>query len=422
MKRFITLFAILAMLFSFTGCNKEQSKVTAPTAPPTTAATENKSTEGSAIPSTPSPEETSPEESTAPEGTVPEPSAPEQEHPPISQKPLYAVSLTKTFTEDKAQSGATLFYYSRPEMSLILPEPEVADKILLDFLRKMDIEDQHAEYIRTNYISPNMSAPENPMFYNVLYTPIRFDSSVLSLHSVNTEFLGLSRGYYFGKSVTYDLLTGNELSLTDILTPETTAEHIIALIKTQLPSPEDLLPNYEDELATMFSDDLSSCEFWYLSDEGLCFYFDPNTLSSFAAGMIKVEIPYNKLVSILRDAYFPAEDDLTSGTLEIDTFSLEAQSQFTQFSEVVVSENGKKLLLYTSGELKDFNIEIQYKDSDASAKTETYTALSAYTLTPGDAIMIEFDADNTELIVKYRSADQNYTKIISANDGAISIS
>ena len=119
----------------------------------------------------------------------------------------------------------------------------------------------------------------------------------------------------------------------------------------------------------------------------------------------------------LRDEYFPVEQDSYRGGLVVENFTVNSQSNFTQFSEVILVENGKKLLLSANGAVTDITIE-----SEEIASGVTTTVMAVQSLTPGDAIMVEFDSATTKLIVRYRNGDQYETKTITCNQDNISIS
>ena len=55
--------------------------------------------------------------------------------------------------------------------------------------------------------------------------------------------------------------------------------------------------------------------YWYLNDQGLVIFYNQYELGPYAAGIIKVELPYAALEGILLPDYFPAQPDTAAGDL-----------------------------------------------------------------------------------------------------------
>ena len=57
---------------------------------------------------------------------------------PVAQAPMISVSVPITTETESAEDGTIIFKYSYQNISLILPDPDVADKIIIDFLNRID--------------------------------------------------------------------------------------------------------------------------------------------------------------------------------------------------------------------------------------------------------------------------------------------
>lgn len=384
MKKLLSMLIAFSMIWSVAGCNKNTQKPVSEQ--PTTISKETVPT------------------------TLPTINA------EIPQKPMCAVSLvpqTETFTDS---DGKVRFIHSIQNLTLVLPEPEIADRIILDQLNRQDQIAQYADELHNDSLNSAFFY-DIPFMYCISYTPARFDSILLSLHEDEMIFMGGIHPNTYGHFYNYDLLSGKKLNLSDILTDDTTLTNITDIIKDRLNNVEFLWDDYAAVISEQFECGLHEYGNWYFSNDGLCFYFDPYVLAPYAAGPITAEISYSSLVGILKDEYFPAEADYFNGTLVISEFNVDAQEDFTQFSEVILTADGTKLLLSSEGAITDITILAETVQDGSTA-----TVMAVQSLTPGDAVMVEFDSATTRLIVNYNNGNQQETQMISYTNGSITIS
>ena len=327
----------------------------------------------------------------------------------ISQTPLYSVSLPMVSQTIHADDGQELFRYTYQNISLTIPDPEVADRIIVDLLNRIDATAQDAKQLKSAAKNAyGSSNPWTPYLCSILYTPGRLDSAVFSLYSAYSTYSGNPHPETAYASITYDMLTGNVLSLQDILTADTTAASLSALVIEQLQENGDsqFYTGYETTVTDRF-DDLSD-KGWYLSNAGLCFYFSPYEIASYAAGKIIAEIPYSKLTGILKDEYFPSELQSPTGEISQRIFDTEAASAYSQIAEVVIQEGSSKKLLHTDGIVYHITIESGTLENDQF--TPESTVFMAQSLTMSDAIMIEAELSGQEHFkISYTGKDGDST-------------
>ncbi len=335
----------------------------------------------------------------------------------ITQKAMYAISLPPVAESAKADDGTVIFNSAYQNISLTLPEQEVADNIIVDFLNRTDKLIQHAESTLTSAKQAYIPGSEwLPYVLQLRYSPQRLDAGVLSLYGEKTSYAGAAHAAISGESVTYDLLTGNVLSLSDIMLNSVTGDTLCKLVTEALNARAadeklSLFTTFDQTLKQLFRTELSDYEDWYFTAEGLSFYFDPYEIAPYSAGVINVVIPYSDLTGLLIDAYFPAEEDLITGNLNVTALTAEQAEQYTQISEIILEEGTTQVLLYTDGAVSDIRI---------TTDTDT-TVFAAYTLTPGDAIMVESDLASAALSVSYRTGNQYVTQSILTKNGVIII-
>lgn len=375
MKKFYVILAALLLCFMFNGCadaNKEN----------TNESTNNHTTAASTQQTTPS--------------TI----------PTIRQKPLVAVSVPTVTEITTAEDGSEIFRYIYQNISLTVQDQEVADKIIIDFLNRVDKSVAPADDIRQQALAA-YTGLDNwiPYLYNLTYSPTRIDQGILSLYGTNVVFSGSSHPSYDCVSVNYDLITGNYLTLGSILQHADKLETLKDLVLEALDAVADekyLRGDYIDTVSTRFSRDESYDEDWFFTNNGICFYFAPYEIAPYSSGVIIVEIPYEKLLGVIGDAFFPAEQDTASGDVKIKTLKYVDLTAFTQIGELTLNQGGTQLIIYTDDIL--LNPRISVTDPLTG---ERYIAFATQHLTPGDAIIIEANQSNLENLSLIYEYDDN---------------
>ena len=307
--------------------------------------------------------------------------------------PMVCLSLPVVEQSEKAQDGTVIFNYIHQNISLIVPEPEVADKIIVDFLNRTDINDDVTS-IRSQAETAFASSPSywSPYLAQILYQPTRIDSGILSMYGGYSSYNGAAHGGTVYQSVSYDLVTGEVLTLADILTSEADGEALYQYVLEALKDNAEattLYEGYENIVKARFGSDYLQQTDWFFSGTGLCFFFSPYEIGPYSSGDIVAEISYEQLPGILNDAYFPAERQSASGTVNSEIFDENDLDKYKQFAEVILDENSEKYLLYTEGAVYDIRLEVGSWSADGSSFTPEHTVFAAYALTPGDGIMIQ---------------------------------
>ena len=173
----------------------------------------------------------------------------------IQQKPMYAISLVPQTQETKDTSEKVRFRHTSQNLTLVLPEPEVADKIILDYLSQMDQSDAYALTLQEDSMDPGYDTLLSlylPLYYSINYTPSRFDTNILSFEVLEIIYTGGVHAGYNGYSATYDLLTGDTLQLNDVLSNDITSEYLANTVIEKLSDNKNLWPNYKEIVYELF--------------------------------------------------------------------------------------------------------------------------------------------------------------------------
>ena len=367
MKRYLAFALALLLVFSLVGCKQTAAE-------PTTLPTET----------------TAPTETTVPAETTPEITG--------EQQPMAAIVMPVVTEEKTAQDGTVLLSYVYQNISLTVPDPEVANKVIVDFLNKTDHNDTaDSLFAAAEKAYSQGTAMADPYICSTVYAPMRIDLGVLSLFGSFVAYEGGAHGSQASTAISYDLLTGDCLAWKNILQDGVTGETICQLVLEALENYEnksDLFPDYADTVKNIFSQGLQNHTDWYFSANGLCCFFSPYEIGPFAAGTIVAEIPYSKLTGVLKDEYFPPERDTLTDTLAIADFDPDKLADFTQFAEIVLDENAKQLVVYSYSIAYDIRLEVGSISSYNGKFIPEHTILGCATLTPGDALMIQADTED----------------------------
>ena len=342
----------------------------------------------------------------------------------VSQLPLLSVFLPLTTQTTYADDGVQIYSQSHQNMELLVPDPEVASKIIIDFLNTTDINadpDSLAAYAEQEYKSNPYFVPH---WISETLNPTRFDSSILSLFGATVAYLGGAHGDYQYNSANYDLTTGIKLTLQDILLSDDVSDNLCTLVLEELGKSSNMLfDDYSQIVKQHFDRPTSLISNWYFSNAGLGIYFSPYEIAPFSSGVIIAEIPYAELTDILDGAFFPSERELATASIFTQAFDAAVLDRYSQFTEVTLKPGGIKSLLYTEGLVYDVRIEAGTWDADKSVFSPQHTVFAAYTLTPGDAILLEAEQDDTDstLRLSYTTQGQTVYQYLTANAGEIQL-
>jgi len=362
---------------------------------------------------------------TDPTVTEPTPTIPAE---PPKQAPMYSISLPIIQETSEHTDGAALFTLTYQDMSLILPDPDVAEKIIVHYLNITDAVIKDAQSIQAAASDAYHGQTDwQPYSCSNLYDVTRIDSNVLSLHGTYSSFSGAAHPTHLTQSANYDLMTGNALVLDGILSDGANIDQVYQLLIVQLSAireEKQLYPDYADVVKDILG--FGDFDNWYFSEEGLCFCFSPYDIAPYASGTIEATIPYTQLQGILNDAYFPMEWAY-EGNLSADSLDDTDMDRFTQISELALHADGVKFVLH-SAETAVSNVVVEYgavsrENHDRFISQSTVFACAS--ITPGDAVVmnVAFSDVSPVLRICYQSGNARIVKYVfqSGEDGSIDL-
>ena len=330
-------------------------------------------------------------------------------NPPMeTDDTLVSVSVPAVTENTTHTDGTVLFQYTYQSMSLVLDKPQVADKIILDFLNRVDSTSASADSIKEMAKSAyGGNGNWIPYLYHITYNPTRIDHKVLSLFGNNVVFNGAGHPERTCVSANYDLLSGDVLTLASIMSKDATVQQFLNLVLDELSKvakDKYLYDNYQSTVQNRFlNTDPAHDEHWYFTQTGLCFYFAPYEIAPYSSGAISVEVPYKKLTNLIHEAYLPLARNTTDGKVKIIPFDQIDLNQFSHIAEIVTEKDAKMYMIQADKAVQD--IRIVYTD-----KSDSYTVFAAYNLIPGHGIMIQGNNDTlNNMKLSYNTGKQTIT-------------
>ena len=155
-----------------------------------------------------------------------------------------------------------------------------------------------------------------PFEFSRTISILRSDEAIVSLEMIDYEWTGWLHPNYYFHGINFDSLTGQKLSLADVVTDY---DRIYELVLEQLASEEYmdeeghcvLVEGYEEIVKQEFYPQEPEDEQvkWWLDTEGLTVGFDVYELASYAEGNLMLEFSFEELGDLVKPKYiYPSED------------------------------------------------------------------------------------------------------------------
>lgn len=317
--------------------------------------------------------------------------------------PLVAVSTPMITEITAAEDGTCIFTYSVQDIMLTMDDPVVAEIVTDDFLHRNDLSVTAQSVLDAAKAAYTGQDGWTPYSFVLLYNPMRLDQSVLSFYGSEIIDNGGPRSTSTNVSVSYDLLTGKALTLSDILVSGYAAEELVNKILASISDLSEqgvLFTDYEYIISDLFSTN-TPMERWFFTRNGLCFFFTPYEIAPYNAGTVIAEVPYAELVGLLKDEYFPAEEISYNGSLALQEATQADMNAYQRITEVILDPDGTEYVIVPHGTAVNVRLDMRASTDDA---VPGYTVYAATGLTEGDAVMLQLTKDQLSgITVSYNS-------------------
>lgn len=243
----------------------------------------------------------------------------------FEHEPLTFVTFEQHSNSVTADNGTKLFV-SRCYMPNIVTEDAAVNHWITT------VATQAAENVRAQLQSVEQWANETYRnreedgsldFYTYsYYTDVsieRLDNIVLSALRIDSIYSGGAHPNYGQMAYNLDLSGQIQLSLADVIQPESIPvlqQKVLDELEEQFGGLENsgLYADYPQIVASYF-DDPDLTPNWYFSGNGLVIYFNCYDIAPYAAGIIKVQLPYDSLDNVLSSRFLPENTEYIDGRI-----------------------------------------------------------------------------------------------------------
>lgn len=237
----------------------------------------------------------------------------------------------------------------------------------------------------------------------------RMDYHVISLLQMDSVYSGGPHPNNLQRAYNLDLSKQKQLSLKDVL-KETAVDQMLQRTLEKLESQmKTLYPNYPEVVSKQFQTEALT-DNWYFSPGGLTIYFNCYDIAPYAAGVIKVEFPYQELTDVLKPEYLPQPHTEAVGK----PVWLSDPAGKTVLAAPKASQNSRGYLS-TDGVLADVRIYQLNGWMSEEAPLVGNMVFAANRLTWEDAVELSFPEQTEYLLVYTGEQCSKYTQVISSD-------
>lgn len=180
----------------------------------------------------------------------------------------------------------------------------------------------------------------------------RMDDAVISFRYSDYAFTGGVHGYTAEYGMTYDMVSGEQLTLANLTHDEVALREVCRQYLEEVLSDEEL--EYKNALFADYRDYLDVVlKNWVLTDEGLQFIAQPYVIAAYAAGTLRFTVPYERIVHVVDEKWIPV--DRERGDSSVEVRSVDAPS--SEVKNFGISSTGMFLEIHVKGTVYDFSVE-----------------------------------------------------------------
>ena len=160
---------------------------------------------------------------------------------------------------------------------------------------------------------------------------LRADDKVLSFSDTTYSFTGGAHGNGGSEQRVYDVRTGEELGLSDVVADKAALEaFVVDYLEENYGSEDMLLEGWEDAVAAAFSEGLKHS--FGLTPEGIRISFDPYEIGPWALGTVTVDVPYTAEGIGFNADYMPAGEQTVWSIEPYEDIALDVDGDGTKES------------------------------------------------------------------------------------------
>lgn len=201
----------------------------------------------------------------------------------------------------------------------------------------------------------------------------RHDEKIISLLVLSSIYSGGTHPNSVQTAWNLDMEQGKVLNLEDILF-QGEEQRLAEIVQTKVDEKfqafglDTLFADYQQTIKSSFEPGRMT-PYWYLNDTGLVIFYNQYTLGPYAAGIIKLEIPYESLEGILLEEYFPRTEKIPGKLLPRS-----AWEGYKQIS-LVIEPDGQQIRVGVEGKVFQLQVsEIFWLEGTAIGEQMLFSA------------------------------------------------
>ena len=326
---------------------------------------------------------------------------------------------SNTITDD---DGKTMLYENRCVPSFVSPDAgrsEWVGELLSGINRNFSTDSANLYQYAAEFVQENGT----DYFYSYSnYQQLgiaRHDETVVSLLSLSSLYSGGTHPNSVQVAYNMDISGQRILRLEDVI-EEKAAPELAAMVQAVVDEKfavidggNGLFEDYAETIANSMTYG-NMTAYWYFNDTGLVIFYNQYELGPYAAGIIKVELPYAELEGILLEDYFPAPGDGIPGDLVL-------RGEWEGYRRIPITLDEKEgvLLVGVEGTVYQVQLsEVLWLEDTPIAQDLRFSALS---LGQSDVLEIYggYTDETKSFVIEFRDGrgDQH---IYHIRDGALS--
>lgn len=165
---------------------------------------------------------------------------------------------------------------------------------------KKDVEDFYAEDVKKNTDSDFTGEWYN--YSKSIKSNILFNESILLTYQIDTyEYTGGAHGMYTSNFINFDLKTGKRLTLADLFKTDYKKELTRILIAQLLKNNKVVTESELEDLGYFITEPLTPTENFYISKEGLNFFYNVYEIAPYAMGTTIIKLPFSAIEPLMKE-------------------------------------------------------------------------------------------------------------------------
>lgn len=240
----------------------------------------------------------------------------------------------------------------------------------------------------------------------------RMDQNYISVVFFDSAYLGGAHPSNSQSAMNFDAATGTLLPLSAVFDGNK-KDDVLELLLSRLKDMEQTFsfyPDYESYVSDVFNSMSADMgQNWYLTDTSVVFFFSPEQISPYAAGVVSVELTYEILKDFLRSDFVLPDHSNLGPVPEIYDYSAFGDSGLPSDVNIVADLSGEEdaqLMIYaSSGDVYDLRVYTGLVTENE--KIIESTLYAANILPSGSAVLVDAqeDTDSSAIGVEYRIAE-----------------